>query len=99
MFVIGHRGSRRRVNSVSSMREWAVRAQLDPNDPANADLFDYIKVYFFINWKGDLCMTTFLKGIFFCKLLLIGTYCLTFFTFVISCELKVFFLRSCHIYP
>ncbi|XP_046670021.1 coiled-coil and C2 domain-containing protein 2A isoform X2 [Homalodisca vitripennis] len=31
------------LTSVRSLREWSSRAQLDPNDPANADLFEYIK--------------------------------------------------------
>lgn len=37
------------LNQLGNLREWANRAQLDPNDPSNADLFEFIEVYKMLN--------------------------------------------------
>lgn len=38
------RSSQKILSSMGNMRDWVSRAQLDPNDPSNAELFQYIKV-------------------------------------------------------
>lgn len=42
-------------NNIQKLKEWVEQVQLDPNDPNNADLFEYLKVrsfffYFFLTF-------------------------------------------------
>jgi hypothetical protein len=36
------------MKKTQQLLEWAEQAKLDPNDPNNAELFDYLKVNFCI---------------------------------------------------